>query len=128
MDQVNPYSAPSAFATPAVCAADPPTSMPIALRHGAWLGWKWGNYIAAGHVVFFMLYGAGLAVWMHAAGKRIRLPTIDQIGFVILIAMAGYVDFCVYGIVIGAYVAARKYYRSRGRAEPHDHAWREGAT
>lgn len=127
MDQVNPYSAPTGTATPIVCAGDPPTSMAMALRRGAWLGWKWGNYVAAGHVVFIMLYGAGLAVWMHAAGKRIHLPTIEQTGFAILIAMAGYVGFCVYGIVIGVYVAARKYYRSRHRAmlnEPsHGTGW-----
>lgn len=113
MDQVNPYSAPSTSATPAACAAEPPTSLAMALRRGAWLGWKWGSYVAAAHAVIFILFGAGLAMWMQAAGKRILLPTIEQIGFVLLIAMVGYVDFCVYGIAIGAYVAARKYYRSR---------------
>lgn len=113
MDRLNPYSAPNAPTTPAACAAQPPTSLAMALRCGARLGWKWGNYVAAAHVVFFILFGAGLVMWMHAAGNRIHAPTIEQIGFAILIAMVGYVELCVWGTVLAAYFAARNYRQAR---------------
>lgn len=110
---MNPYAAPSTRNEGADRAVVAPSSLMLAVRRGAWLGWKWGNYVAAAYLALAAVGVMAANGSRLAAGERLRFPRDEEALFMWLIPIACYLEVCIYGMAIGAVIAARNYLRSR---------------
>jgi hypothetical protein len=113
VEEINPYAAPSTRNERADRAVVAPSTLALAVRRGAWLGWKWGNYVAAAYAVLAIIAVMAGMGWRLAAGKRLRFPAVEEASFMLLIPVACYLEICIYGVIVGAVIAARNYRRSR---------------